>query len=121
MPHLSNGIDIFSVQFSGVSYLQEGPVFRLLLLHLLQQLLDLYSQLSLQFWLDDKVQRGRKRRAQRVNMALQPRIEEAENSIIIRKQLATVNLQYTAYQNWLFNTLKSANDCKKKKKKERSS
>lgn len=62
----------------GCLYLQERPVLRLLLLHLLQQPLDFFSQLCLQLWLDDKVQCGRKRRAQRVNMALQPEIKEEE-------------------------------------------
>lgn len=53
-------------------YLKERPVLGLLLLHLLQQPLDFVPQLCLQLWLDDKAQCGRKRRAQRVNMALQP-------------------------------------------------
>lgn len=42
-------------------YLQQRPVLGLLLLHLLQQLLHFFSQLSLQLWLNDKVQRGRQR------------------------------------------------------------
>lgn len=57
-------------------YLKERPVLRLLLLHLLQQPLDFVPQLCLQLWLDDKAQCGRKRRAQRVNMALQPGMKE---------------------------------------------
>lgn len=60
-----------TAQSEGFLYLQERPVLRLLLLHLLQQPLDFFSQLCLQLWLDDKVQCGGKRRAQRVNMALQ--------------------------------------------------
>lgn len=52
------------------SHLQKWPVLWLLLLHLFQELLDFFSQLSLQLWLDDKTQRGRKCGAQREYVTL---------------------------------------------------
>lgn len=74
-------------QRAGLLYLQERPVLGLLLLHLLQQPLDFFPQLCLQLWLDDKVQRGRKRGAQRVNMALQREIKGGGNTILVRNEL----------------------------------
>lgn len=59
-----------------VLYLQQWSVLRHLLLHLLQQPLDFFSQFCLQLWLDDVGQRSWKRRAQRVNMALPQRKKE---------------------------------------------
>lgn len=85
IPHLPRSVNTTQLSINhssskeesaGFFYLQERPVLRLLLLHLLQQPLDFFSQLCLQLWLDDKVQCGRKRRAQRVNMALQSEIKE---------------------------------------------
>lgn len=59
-------------QGEGAFNLQQRSLLGRLLLHLLQQPLDLPPQLCLQLWLDDVGQRGRKRGAQRVNVALQP-------------------------------------------------
>lgn len=57
-------------------YLQLWSVLRLLLLHLLQQILKFFSQFSLKLRLNNKVQCSRKCGAQGVNMALQPNREK---------------------------------------------
>lgn len=83
-------------QRAGCSHLQKRPVLWLLLLHLLQELLDFFSQLGLQLWLDDKTQRGRKCGAQREYMALRNKGEKRGEHAVNMGELAVAgNLQWS--------------------------